>query len=791
MQQVRSSVGNIPVMFAVGNSDSYSGYGPGYPDSSFLPNTAELFYTKFLNGSADHQEFLTTFQSGGYYSAEPPGSNMMVIGLNTIIFSPLVTGDNDSTVNTELAWLDSRLASAKAEGKKVWLLMHAPPGADLATTANHVDNNGHLDKTSATMMWKPDYQASFRQIFSKYPDLITLMLAGHTHMDEYRIPSSSDLLEITPGISPYFGNNPAFKVFTFANDTFKPIDYRSLNYDLATMPTPGQFNSYYTFSAAYSAAGLLDHSLAQLFPALVTNKAKQALYRGYYFSGHNYSIPITNLNLPITDTNWPILCCGIGRMEQQELIDAVNSYAPLGADHLNLIFIVSPDLAYQAPGDINPSTANLTNQGLQRSLLMATYLKQQVLGTKNVNRIYALAPMTHLQTVNNYPDMAAIGYIQQFALLNQITLTGEGGYGSPLYTANSYPLNAVYGSGPLPSGVAKPLVPSLGCQGLDFNDTGGNNDALVSGIINNNIPGYYVFSAPWETIRDLLVQVNNFYGYNLDLPTTYRGSNYVYAISIEPSGSASLVTYNSNLNPLSTYPVLPSPVASTPCTHTQQAYFRTVRTGGVDGVIIPANINTKQTIHIIRHAEAHPGNILDEYNSIFENGNLVSAGQWRALELPNALRGKISPDLVFSIDPAQVYPGAYVTAGNSNFSYVRPSLTVLPYAIANNLPFYLISDFEIFANGSPQLTSNFFFTGGKFSHQTVLLAWEHKHFPPTINALLSSYFPQGGIAAPTWPDDDYDTIWTVTLDTQGNLTVDNDLCEGIDSVKLPVTAPRF
>jgi ABC-type transport system substrate-binding protein len=50
-----------------------------------------------------------------------------------------------------------------------------------------------------------------------------------------------------------------------------------------------------------------------------------------------------------------------------------DSTAPLSADNLNLIFVVSPDLAYQTPGDINPDTANLTNQGLQRSLLMATY----------------------------------------------------------------------------------------------------------------------------------------------------------------------------------------------------------------------------------------------------------------------------------------------------------------------------------------------------------------------------------------------------------------------------------
>jgi hypothetical protein len=31
----------------------------------------------------------------------------------------------------------------------------------------------------------------------------------------------------------------------------------------------------------------------------------------------------------------------------------------------------------------------------------------------------------------------------------------------------------------------------------------------------------------------------------------------------------------------------------------------------------------------------------------------------------------------------------------------------------------------------------------------------------------------------------------VKLDAHGNLTVDNALCEGIDSASLPVTAPQF
>ncbi len=457
-----------------------------------------------------------------------------------------------------------------------------------------------------------------------------------------------------------------------------------------------------------------------------------------------------------------------------------NATNALSSDNLNLIFVVSPDLAYHTPGDINPDTANLTGQGLQRSLLMATYLKQKVLGTKNVTRIYVLQPMTHLQTANNYPDMTAIGFIQQFALLNQFTLPVDKN-GTP-YTANSYPIYAAYASGSVPNGVAVPTTYCPDCQGLDFNNTGGNNDALVSGIINNKIPGYYVFSAPWETISALLANINSQQGYNLVLPASFRGPNYVYAIAIAPSGDARLVTYNSKLNPPATYPELPSPVASASCTHLQQAYFNTARTGGVNGAVIPANINTNQRVYIIRHADAHP----DPGNK-YEDGNFVGAGQWRALALPDALRDKISPNMVYSIDPAQWYP-----IGSFNVSYVRPSLTILPYAIANNLPYYLVSSFSILDPNVPQLTSNFFFTGGKFSNQTMLVAWESSRIKPLINALLNSY---GGTGLPllptTWPSTDYDTIWTVTLDAQGNLTVDNALCEGIDSETLPVTAPQF
>ncbi len=472
--------------------------------------------------------------------------------------------------------------------------------------------------------------------------------------------------------------------------------------------------------------------------------------------------------------------------------------APLSADNVNLIFVVSEDLAYRARGDINPGTANLTNQGLRRSLRMAGFLRRRILKKKNVTGIYVLEPMTHLQTANNHPDIVSAETVQQFALLNHITLSSALPPQYFPYTGNSYPLNASYAEGSVPTGVATP-APSTGycgnCQGLDFNDGAGNNEALVTGIIAAGVPGFYVFSAPWETTKALLANINDIEDYNLSLPASYQGPNYIYAISITPSGIPRLITYNSHVSPGSKYPALPAPKPKIGTQCTGQAPFSLDVTGGDDGAVVPPGINTNETLYIVRHADAHPLNY-------WSDGNYVCAGQWRALDLPNALRGKVSPDRVYSNDPAQTSPG---TEGFS-WSSVAPPLTVEPYAIAKNLPYDLAASFNLSDENAAQKSSDFFFgthltnvTGPGLSNQTVLLGWSYQFIAPMVNALISTYFPPNTCSqvpspcpqAPAWPSTDYDTIWTVKLDAEGNLTVNNMKCEGIDSANLPATCPQF
>ena len=474
----------------------------------------------------------------------------------------------------------------------------------------------------------------------------------------------------------------------------------------------------------------------------------------------------------------PIVALALAELAGCGYTTTVSSSTPaaLSADNLNLIFIVSEDLAYHASGDINPSTANLTDQGLQRSLEMGTFLEQRVLGGKNVSAIYALEPMTHLETANHYPDLVPLVTIEQFAMLNQIGLSDGK---NPPTVANSYPILASYSPESLPAGVAPPVFACSACVGLDSKDTGSDNETLVSGIVQGDVPGFYVFSAPWDTVSSLMANINRLEGYNLPLPAVYAGPNYVYAISITPSGSATLVTYNSNLAPPSAYPELPAgKIVSAPCAATPLR----IQVTGSSGAVIPPGINTNETVHFIRHAEAHP-------TPAWEDGNYVAAGQWRALALPNVLRGKIHPTQVISIDPANAIPPG---VGRAASSYVRTTLTVEPYAIANGLRHNVASGVAVFAQNPPHLStaaSNYFFTGGQFSNQTLLVAWEHNHIPSTVNALLASY--GSGQTAPNWPDDDYDTIWTVKLDEDRNLSVDNEMCEGINSAALPSTPPQF
>lgn len=469
------------------------------------------------------------------------------------------------------------------------------------------------------------------------------------------------------------------------------------------------------------------------------------------------------------------------------LLGCGSSHGPtttsLNPGDVNLVFVVSEDLTWQAPGDVNADTACLTSQGLQRTLAMASFLRQTVMGGNNVNGLFALEPATHPQTANQYPDMNALMALQPFALLNQITLSSDLAGGTP-YTGQSFPINVSYAAGAVPGGAAVPSQSFPGCQGLDFNDTHGDNETLINGIISANAPGLYVFSAPWETVGSTLANLNALHNYHLAVPTAYAGPNCIYALSLTAGGIPALTAFNSNVSPVSTYPALATGAFGAAAAPTPTP-AHLILTGGTGGAVVPAGINRDETVYLVRHAEAHP-------QGYWSDSNYVGAGQWRALYLPTALHGRIDPDQVWSEDPAQSIQGAVSASGASHWSNVAPALTVQPFAIANGLPYRLATAIDENATNPAQLTSDFFFSGGQFSNHKLLLGWTYTQNPLIVDALLSSYFPGGGApSAPVWSPSDYDSFWVISIDGAGNLTADFSQYEGIESSALPAAAPQF
>ncbi len=328
--QVRERFGDLPVIFTLGNNDSYAGDYKIVPGGKFLADTAEEFYSTLLLGGADSEDFFKTYPAGGYYVADPPGSKALFVCLNSILFSRHRIENNadegDDIALKQLDWLELTLAEAGSAGKKVWLITHIPPGVDIfGTVSTYMDKSGYI--SNADSFWKEEYHELFLEICKRYEHVIEVVFSAHTHMDEYKLLLENDSIAYkatitVPSVSPIFGNDPAFRVVTMDRENWELLDYRSVACHLGSASP--EFSNYYVFSEAYITEMPLELSLTSLFPKLATDVLSQQNYRGFYYSGHNAA---NNID----DTNWPAYWCGIGKMVKDEYIECVNSYRSGGA----------------------------------------------------------------------------------------------------------------------------------------------------------------------------------------------------------------------------------------------------------------------------------------------------------------------------------------------------------------------------------------------------------------------------------------------------------------------------
>lgn len=287
--ELRAADPGLTIYPALGNNDSDCGDYEITPKGWFLGVFAKAFAP-----SVKWPGFVTQFSPYGYYAAPAPMPDTTLIGLNTIFFSS--NYDNACGTNgidygvLELAWLKKQLALARLRKRHVWLLYHIPPGINVYSSTT-----GPSACPAPVTMWKTQYTTTFDALMKQYASTVSVSLAGHTHMDDFRLMATTTspfaYVHITPAVSPLFTNNPAYEVMTYLPQKATIADYAVIHFTLNT-PTP-RWGQEYSFDSAYGQTSYTPQSIAAVRAAIDSDPATRALYIRYYTASNPGSTTIT------------------------------------------------------------------------------------------------------------------------------------------------------------------------------------------------------------------------------------------------------------------------------------------------------------------------------------------------------------------------------------------------------------------------------------------------------------------------------------------------------------------
>jgi sphingomyelin phosphodiesterase acid-like 3 len=276
----RKAYPGVRIYPTLGNNDSNCGDYAVAPDGVFLKEFRDIWSPIVKSRSFDRR-----FATGGYYHADVPSlKNVRIIALNTNFFStkynnPCGTPGADARPDAgmkELAWLDAELLMARAEGKRVWLLFHIPPGMDVYDTVQY---GGACPTPNAQTFWKDEYTQKYLAITARHRATILGSFAGHTHQDEFRF-ASGDFIHITPSVTPIFGNNPSFEVVDVERNG-SINGYKT--WHLPNVALPWAYE--YSFDTAYAKSKYDTASLTEIAARIGNDEAMRQRYFGYSSSG--------------------------------------------------------------------------------------------------------------------------------------------------------------------------------------------------------------------------------------------------------------------------------------------------------------------------------------------------------------------------------------------------------------------------------------------------------------------------------------------------------------------------
>jgi len=323
-----------PVYFALGNNDSGCGDYKEDVGSKFLQSDAQSFAA--VVDKANSKAVLSEFPHEGDYNAllPAPFHNTRLIVLQDIFESRKFTACSNAKdprgEAEQIAWLRTQLQTARAHHDHVWVMAHIPPGIDAYST---ITDNRDVCGGKAPEMFLDS--SAFADTITDFPDVIRLVLLGHTHNDEMRIYSSALGKvpgKLVPSITPVNGNNPAFTIAQIDPKTAALIDYTVTSASNQT-GIDTKWSEEYRYSTTYNLPDFSAASAAKLLGDFNADKqgstASSEAYERFYFVG-GPGIP-ASLKAAAMRLVWPAYACSIAQVTEADYRRCVCSARPASA----------------------------------------------------------------------------------------------------------------------------------------------------------------------------------------------------------------------------------------------------------------------------------------------------------------------------------------------------------------------------------------------------------------------------------------------------------------------------
>jgi sphingomyelin phosphodiesterase acid-like 3 len=311
--QLRATLPGVPVYPVLGNNDSGCGDYQLDPHSAFLAESSKSFVADVP--ASQRAQAQADFAAFGNYSVALPApfQHLRIVAIDNLFESSRYAGcdakPNPAAALQPLAWLNAQLQAARAQGEKLWIVGHIPPGIDPYSTATHLRN---VCGGQAPEMYLSS--GALPEALAPYSDVVPLALFAHTHMDEMRlIPGISQqppiAVKLTPSISPNNGNLPSFTVARVNPTNGTMVDYAVV---ASTDAKGASWALKYSFREAYQENAYSATNVAQLLSGFEADKAATTAPSQTYI--HNYYFHASALLMAL---HWPQYTCSLGNMDAE------------------------------------------------------------------------------------------------------------------------------------------------------------------------------------------------------------------------------------------------------------------------------------------------------------------------------------------------------------------------------------------------------------------------------------------------------------------------------------------